>query len=272
MGNSTGTHRQLGSRATERQPDSYGFEKHRQPGQQAIREAVREASRSAEERALELIEASSSVHRDRAVTTTTTTRESQESFMEALQRTYKRSQDEFQARCTARQHEIDAYVQKQVAEIVAASKTKSMYAAHRRECQIELIMAVRSMKPVETADGPASEQIIKGHVLTQLHALGFSEANVTAEQVRHRVSDPGPTKCARITVRVKWASPSENKPSSEKEPEGNMVRDCAVCCEQLPMIVLVPCGHTLCGRCGTKLQACPFCSMQVQRCQSVFLQ
>ena len=204
MGNSTGTHRQLGSRATERQPDSYGFEKHRQPGQQAIREAVREASRSAEERALELIEASSSVHRDRAVTTTTTTRESQESFMEALQRTYKRSQDEFQARCTARQHEIDAYVQKQVAEIVAASKTKSMYAAHRRECQIELIMAVRSMKPVETADGPASEQIIKGHVRPEhVHLFASLPPHLAPADAMQAIKGKSARKLLREFPRVK---------------------------------------------------------------------
>ncbi|CAL1152132.1 unnamed protein product [Cladocopium goreaui] len=40
---------------------------------------------------------------------------------------------------------------------------------------------------------------------------------------------------------------------------GGCSNTCPICQEIRPVVVLVPCGHTLCSTCQGNLQSCPFC-------------
>mmetsp|Transcript_85447 Transcript_85447/g.169516 ORF Transcript_85447/g.169516 Transcript_85447/m.169516 type:complete len:146 (-) Transcript_85447:12-449(-) len=55
---------------------------------------------------------------------------------------------------------------------------------------------------------------------------------------------------------------------------GNLLQQCGVCQQVLPMETLVPCGHMLCADCRSRSagvgRRCPFCRREVQRVQPVF--
>eukprot|EP00933_Yihiella_yeosuensis_P070666 TRINITY_DN78812_c0_g1_i1.p1 TRINITY_DN78812_c0_g1~~TRINITY_DN78812_c0_g1_i1.p1 ORF type:complete len:193 (-),score=27.96 TRINITY_DN78812_c0_g1_i1:210-788(-) len=59
----------------------------------------------------------------------------------------------------------------------------------------------------------------------------------------------------------------------QSRSRSNVVQQCCICMEKVPVIALAPCGHLLCTICAQRFGAganCPVCRQQVQSHQDLF--
>eukprot|EP00933_Yihiella_yeosuensis_P043376 TRINITY_DN38142_c0_g1_i1.p1 TRINITY_DN38142_c0_g1~~TRINITY_DN38142_c0_g1_i1.p1 ORF type:complete len:178 (+),score=25.78 TRINITY_DN38142_c0_g1_i1:78-611(+) len=67
--------------------------------------------------------------------------------------------------------------------------------------------------------------------------------------------------------------PKQAPPVQQIPAKSNVVRQCGICMEELPVIALNPCGHILCTDCAQRFspgENCPACRQQVQSHQNLF--
>ena len=58
----------------------------------------------------------------------------------------------------------------------------------------------------------------------------------------------------------------KNNPNREK-----MVVECKICFEPALDCVFIPCGHTTCEICASKMYECPFCKKKIEQRLKIFI-
>ena len=179
------------------------------------------------------------------------------SFRQQLARRYVNIQQAYQAET---QQMLQAWRAETKPKFIQACEA----AADRRLCFCEMTVEV----PDHLQQRFLQDRLLRDDFLAQqlqesLIELGFPEGRVKQCKVYDRELEEWEFK-PKFTMAVRWSP--EDATGTIAEPQHTQssrgfCTTCPICQEHRPAVVLVPCGHVICGDCHRRgqLRQCPFC-------------